>query len=95
MAARKRAKFVNEQWRSRIQTSMLINRLEDHIVGKISLETTQIKAIEILLRKVAPDLSQVDSNVTIENPQANVFPMGLPDEHDKLPAASEAVDSVH
>ena len=38
---------------------MLINRLHDHIVGAIEISATQLKAIEILLRKSLPDLSAV------------------------------------
>lgn len=97
MAARRNKLTLGDEWRARIQTSMLINRLEDHILNKIRLEATQIKAIEILLRKVAPDLSHVDANVNVqETPQARVFPMGITeDEQHRLPTASETVDSIH
>ena len=46
--------------RERIQTSMLINRLEDHAVGKVELTTTQVRSIEILLKKSLPDLQSVE-----------------------------------
>lgn len=96
MAARKISTTLNEEWRKRIQTSMLVNALNDHIFHKKRLEKTQIKAIEILLRKVAPDLAQVDSHVHIvEQPEARVYPQGLPDEQAGLPASPEAMDSVH
>lgn len=93
MAARTRKTHLNEEWRERIQTSMLINRLNDHIFNKIRLEATQLKAIEILLRKVAPDLAQVDSTITVEEkPIANVYPIN---DRTELPAPSETVDSIH
>lgn len=95
MAARTRSLSLTETWREKIQVSMLINRLNDHIFNNKRLEATQLKAIEILLRKVAPDLSQVDGNLNvITMPEARVYPMA-PDEQPRLPPASEAVDSVH
>ena len=45
--------------RAKIQTSQLVNRLENHAFGDVELSTTQIKAIEILIRKTLPDLSAV------------------------------------
>ena len=59
MAARLRARH-QEEVRSKIQTSQLINRLEKHALDGLELSATQIKAIEILLRKNLPDLSQVE-----------------------------------
>lgn len=45
--------------RDKIQANQLINRLENHALGEIDLSQTQIKAIEILLRKTLPDLNAV------------------------------------
>jgi hypothetical protein len=42
--------------RAKIQTSQLINRLTDHALGKVDLSPTQVRAIEILIRKTLPDL---------------------------------------
>lgn len=60
MAARTSKVTLNEKWRERIRVSMLINRLTNHALGKVDLSQTQVRSIEILLRKVAPDLSAVD-----------------------------------
>jgi hypothetical protein len=60
MAARKRRTTVNEKWREKIQSSMLVDRLLKHAVGQVEMSATQIKAAEILLRKVAPDLKAVE-----------------------------------
>lgn len=69
MAARKNKGTAEQGWpeqtRSRIQTSMLLNRLADHVVGKVELQPTQVKAAEILLRKVLPDLSAVEGNLNV------------------------------
>lgn len=66
MAARLRAKHQDDV-RTKIQTSQLINRLQNHALGtsEIELTSSQLKAIEILLRKSIPDLSsvQMDANV--------------------------------
>ena len=45
---------------------MLVNRLSDHVVGKVELSATQVRAVEILLRKTLPDLSQTEASVTID-----------------------------
>lgn len=54
----------NDACREKIQTSQLINRLQDSVLSKEDSEpkeltTNQLKAIEILLRKSLPDLSAV------------------------------------
>lgn len=54
--------------RDKIQANHLINRLENHALGEIELSQTQIKAIEILLRKTLPDLSAVEHSGDEENP---------------------------
>ena len=46
--------------RERIQSSMLINALSDHALGKNDMSATQVRAAEILLRKSIPDLQAVD-----------------------------------
>lgn len=63
MAARKRTAIkpggMPEAWREKIQASMLVNRLMDHVNGKIELSPTQVNSANILLKKVAPDLQSV------------------------------------
>lgn len=60
MATRLR-KNHQDDVRTKIQASQLINRLQDHALGNLEKELTgtQLKAIEILLRKSVPDLSQL------------------------------------
>lgn len=71
MAARTRKGTSATGWadnvRERIKTSMLINRLQDHALGAVELSATQIKAIEILIRKVLPDLAAVDLSGNMEH----------------------------
>jgi hypothetical protein len=46
--------------RTKIQVTQLLNRLTNHAMGKLDLSPTQVKAIEIMLRKALPDLSAVE-----------------------------------
>jgi hypothetical protein len=64
MAARLR-KTHQDEVRTKIKTSQLLNRLQNHALSLIGdeLSPTQMRAIEILLKKSLPDLSQVEMNV--------------------------------
>jgi hypothetical protein len=59
MAARTVKIRHDDNTRAKIKTSQLINRLQRHVLSKTKLENSQIKSIEILLRKTLPDLSTV------------------------------------
>jgi hypothetical protein len=59
MAARINRIRLDDNWRLKIRTSMLIDRLEKHALGEIEMSATQIKAAETLLKKVAPDLQAI------------------------------------
>lgn len=62
MAARKKIRH-DENTRLKIQAAQLINRLSDHAQGKVDLSSTQVRSIEILLRKILPDLTDVKMEV--------------------------------
>lgn len=55
MAERLR-KMHQDDVRTKIQTSQLINRLQNHALGELEMEPSQIKAAEVLIRKTLPDL---------------------------------------
>ena len=59
MAARTVKIRHDEETRAKIKTSQLLNRLNGHVFGKVDISQTQMKAIEILLRKTLPDLAAV------------------------------------
>lgn len=59
MATTKRNAMLIEEARSKIKTTQLINRLQDHAFDKNEMSATQIKAVEILLRKSVPDLQSM------------------------------------
>ena len=65
--------ILHEKWREKIRASMIINRLRNHVLGRIELSTTQIQAARILLNKVVPDLSQVDLSASDQDGQ----PLGI------------------
>ena len=67
MPARTKRISIDENTRAKIQASQLINRLTDHILGKIDLNATQVTAALGLLKKTLPDLSAVDlqANITL------------------------------
>jgi hypothetical protein len=59
MATPVRNAMLIAEARGKIRTSQLVNRLQDHSLGRNKMTATQIKATEILLRKAIPDLSSV------------------------------------
>lgn len=56
------------QTREKIRTSQLINRLEKHAFGEIELTQTQVRAIEILIKKTLPDLASIEHTGDPANP---------------------------
>lgn len=72
MAARLRPKH-QEEVRTKIQASQLINVLQNHALGKTEeMSQSRIKAIEILLRKSVPDISSITLEGSKENPLQTV-----------------------
>jgi len=68
MAKTKRNCMLIEEAREKIKTTQLINRLQDHALGTVELSQTQVRAIEILLKKRVPDLSSVTLGGDADNP---------------------------
>jgi hypothetical protein len=58
MAARKRKVVLTDDWKQNIRASMIMNRLSDHIDGKVDMSSTQINAAKIVLGKILPDLAR-------------------------------------
>jgi len=73
MAARKIHTTLRDNWRLRIKASSLVNRLHEHALGEAEMSQTQIKAAEILLRKVAPDLARQEVTGQDGGPQELVI----------------------
>lgn len=68
MAARTRKVRHDDETRKKIQTSQLINRLTDHAFGKVELDNSQVRSIEILLKKSLPDLAQMTHTGDADQP---------------------------
>ena len=67
MAARKKLELT-QAWRDKIQVGVLIDRLVKHVNDEIDMKPTQLKAAEILLKKVAPDLATTTLEGTDDKP---------------------------
>jgi hypothetical protein len=78
MAARKIHTTLREDWKQKIRASMLINRLQSHAFGEVEMTQTQLKAAEILLRKVAPDLARQEVTGADGRDQEIVVRWGAP-----------------
>ncbi len=66
MAARKRKVVLTDSWKDGIRVTMLMKRLMDHANGAIELSSTQVRAIEIVLSKLVPNLqsTQLEANIS-------------------------------
>ena len=67
---RKRGEHWRDAWtpdivRRRIRAAMLLNRLEGFVAGRIEMSAAQVTAALGLLRKVLPDLKQVEVSGSI------------------------------
>lgn len=69
MAARKTKIRHDEETRKKIQASQLINRLTEHALADAPMmDSTQVRAAEVLLKKTLPDLSAVEWNGELSGP---------------------------
>jgi hypothetical protein len=60
-----RTPFLDQRVREKIQTSMLVNLLTEHVKGKRKMRSTQVRAALGLLAKVLPDLQTIDLAATL------------------------------
>ena len=68
-AGRPMNKLHQDDVRSKIQASQLINVLQKHALeGTKDFDPTRMKAIEILLKKSLPDLQSIELTGDPENP---------------------------
>lgn len=67
MAARLN-RMHSEQVRAKIQASVLIDRLQKHVVGELELTPSQITAAQVLLDRSVPKLSQIQHTGDADNP---------------------------
>jgi len=83
MPARLR-KNHQDEIRTKIQTSQLINVLENHALGKtLELPNSRLKAIEILLNKTLPNLQSTELIGDENNPIRHAVEYNIVDPKDK------------
>ena len=69
MAKRTRRISNDENTRAKIKTTLIINRLTDHIEDKIELSQTQVTAALGLLKKTLPDQKAMEISGELNIPQ--------------------------
>jgi len=72
MAARTVKIRHDESTRAKIRASQLIRRLQSHALGECEMTPTQVRAAEVCLKKVLPDLVYSESRNTHEYRYAEV-----------------------
>lgn len=57
---KRKMQFHPDEVRAKIQATLLVQRLHNHIMGTLEkpLDMSQVRAIDILLKKVVPDLTR-------------------------------------
>lgn len=60
MAARKRRLELSDAWKDNIRAGVLAQRLYAHANGNAEMSNSQIKAADILLKKLIPDLGRTE-----------------------------------
>ena len=68
MGARTRKLSIDDRTKLRIQTSQIVNRLEDHIFGNIKMEPSAVTAALGLLKKKVPDMTATTISGDPERP---------------------------
>lgn len=76
MAARKRKVALTDEWKEKIRAGVIMNRLLSHVQGSIEMSSTQVKAADILLKKIVPDLARTE--LTGSDGNAIAFEVKLP-----------------
>lgn len=60
MAARTRRTQLSEEWKEKIRAGVILDRLVKHVNGEIELSNTQVRAADILLKKIVPDVARTE-----------------------------------
>ncbi len=93
MAARNR-KGLSENTRARIQTTMIVKRLEDHILGKVEMKSSQVQAASVLIKKTLPDLQAIHvQNDALNNSVENMTCDEIQAELEEIRKLTEILES--
>jgi len=70
MAARTKMLRLTPEWKEKIRVGVILDRLSKHVDGQVEMTSTQVKAADILLKKVVPDVARTEIVGDEENPVA-------------------------
>jgi hypothetical protein len=73
MAARKRKILLSDEWKDKIRAGGIMTRLLAHVQGEIEMSGTQIKAADIILKKIVPDLARTETTGKDGGPVDHTF----------------------
>lgn len=76
MAARNRKIRHDDETRAKIQAALIIKRLQDHVLGTVELQPSQVSSAKVLLDKVLPNLQATELSGAVE--QRSVMRMPEP-----------------
>lgn len=63
---KKASRRVAEETKQKIQASRIVNKLQQFVMGEVEMEGAQVRAAEILLNKVIPNVTANEMTVTNE-----------------------------
>lgn len=70
MAARKNRGTIDapmqDDWKNKIKASAILNRLNQCVEGTLELSSNQLKAADIILKKIVPDLARTEIDADIK-----------------------------
>jgi hypothetical protein len=69
--------------REKIRASMLINRLQDHVLGKCTMTPCQVRAARLVLRTTLPDLKSIKVEYDSAPSYVDTIPASHHDPDDK------------
>ena len=99
MARTKRNAMNIEEARQKIRTTQLVNRLTNHVLGKVKMAPTQVSAALGLLRKTLPDMQATELSGEVKHAAISDKPMAEDDWAEKygsgVAASGGASKSTH
>lgn len=63
MAARTRKVCLTDDWKAGIQASNIVTRLYKCSLGEVDMTAEQLRAAQIVLAKILPDLKAIENNI--------------------------------
>ena len=69
---------MSEEWRERIRSAAILQRLERAALGEVEVTPAELKAAEIVLRKTIPDLARTEVTGKDGGDQVVVYRWGDP-----------------